>query len=84
MHVGLRLLCISMPSAAKQQREMTKFKDGGFFMFFSYLNAVSINLVPAHFAHNVQVERSGRISSSSFAKPNPLTPFVYLRVECWQ
>ena len=63
-------LYISLPSPAKQQREMTKFKV--FFgerehttvnlsFFLAYLNAVSMNLVPAHFAHNVQVERIGII-----------------------
>ena len=44
---------------------MTKFKvfwrtrghDGENFIFLPYLNAGSINLVPAYFAHNVQVER---------------------------
>ena len=49
-------LYISLPSPAKQQREMTKFKvfwrtwahDGEFFIFLPYLNAVSINSVPAY------------------------------------
>ena len=60
-------LYLSLPSPAKQQREMTKFNDfrrmeahdGGLFILFPYLNAVSVNLVPAYFAQNVQVERVG-------------------------
>ena len=59
-------LYISLPSSAKQQREMTKFKilwrtwahDGEFFILLSYLNAVPINLVPEYFAYIVQVERN--------------------------
>ena len=62
-------LYISLPSPAKQ-REMTKFKvlwrtwahDGEFFIFLPYLNAISINLVPTYFTHNVHVERIGIIA----------------------
>ena len=58
-------LYISLPSPAKQQCEMTKFKasrrtsahDGEFFVLLPYLNAVSINLVPAYSVHNEQVEQ---------------------------
>ena len=55
-----------MPSRAKQQREMTTeiqgflengADDGERFIFLPFLNAVSINLVPAYYGHNVQVER---------------------------
>ena len=65
---------ISLLSPAKQQGEMTKFKffwrtwahGGEFFIFLPYLNTVSINLVPACFAHNLQVERIGIIAKLRF------------------
>ena len=70
LHVRFMFLYISLPSSAKQQREMTKFKvfwrtwahDGEFSIFLPYLNAVPINLVPGYFAHIVQVERIGIIA----------------------
>ena len=68
--LALMFLYISLPSPAKQQREMTKFKAcwrtgphvGEVCIFLPYLNAVSINLVSAYVAHNVRVELIGIIA----------------------
>ena len=64
------VLYISLPSSAKQQREMTKFKvlwrtrahDSEFFILLPYLNAIPSNPVPGYYAYIVQVERIGIIA----------------------
>ena len=63
--VRFKFWYISLPSSAKQQREMAKFKvlwrtwthDGEVFIFFLNLNATPTNLVPGEFAVFVEVER---------------------------
>jgi len=57
VHVRYKSLCTSLPSSAKQQREMTKFCDvyetwttlGNFSYFHFELNAVVANVAVARF-----------------------------------
>ena len=65
LHVRLTFWYISLPSLAKQQREMTKFyvfsgtwaHDGKVLFLFSYFTAVHSNLVPGQFASILQVKQ---------------------------
>jgi len=70
LHVRYRFLYISLPSSAKQQREMTKFKvfcrtlthDSEYSFFYLNCNAVLTESAPGLFGYNRQIERAETIA----------------------
>ena len=72
LHVRYRFLYISLPSSAKQQREMTKFKvlcrkwthDSEFSFFYLNCNAVLTESAPGLFGYNRQIERVETITKT--------------------
>ena len=70
LHVRFTFWYISLPSSAKQQREMTKFEvfsrtwahNGKFFFRFLYFNTVHSNLGPGQLASIFHVKQIGIIA----------------------
>jgi len=72
LHVRYRFLYISLPSSAKQQRAMTKFKvlcrtwtrDSEFSFFYLNCNAVLTESAPGLFGYIGQIERVETITKT--------------------